>query len=416
MGMGTGAEKEYGIMRILLATYWSYPHMGGLSTYVNELFNGLEGLGHEVEVLAHSPDLKSYYLIKSGRILAKAAVTGPIEERIGSFYREKGMISSNWALSQEIERYGFEAACAYFGFAGYDLIHAQDIVSSRAISRVKPHRIPLITTIHGCFTLEFQRAGILNSPAAINFSSRQEYLGAESSDILIVPSRWIMQLLHGQFGVSSHRMAVIPYGMDLNHFRTRLEIPLQIEVEPTSFIFMCPARLTAVKGHAVLLEALATLRVENSHWECWIVGDGELRQVLEKQCVQLGLERHVLFLGSRSDVPALLKKADAVVLPSNQDNFPFVIMEAQLAQKAIVATDAGGIPEMIEHEKTGLIVPVGDSIKLSHQMKRLLEDSALRQWLGTQAESWGIREWSKDVMISRTLTIYEKAMMGRKDD
>lgn len=397
-------------MKILLTTYWTYPHLGGLSSYMSEMIHGLESLGHEVEIFAHTPDLQFFYAVRTKRYLKKQAVIGPVSERVLRFRSQYKYMASEWITTQEIDRYSFEAAGVLLGLTPYDLIHAQDVVSSRAISRVKPAQTPLVTTIHGCFTWEFQRAGIIKSEDEIKYSTVQERLGAESADRVIVPSEWLKNVLHKQFEVSLSKMNVVPYGVDVNKFTSRLNQPPEPQsfiADPQSFIILCPARLTAVKGHSYLINALAVLKKDYSHWECWFVGDGELREELEKQAEQLGLKQQVRFLGSRTDVPSLLGRADIVVLPSLQDNLPFVIIEAQLAGKAILSTDAGGIPEMIEQDRTGIIVPAASSEQLYAGLKRVMENPVLRRSLADEAGRLAPQQWSNELMLSRTLAIYE---------
>lgn len=370
-------------------------------------------MGHRVEVLAHTPDLQHYYLARSERRLNKAAILGPTTDRVLQVFSSRGYTATNWIINQEIDRYCFETACSYFGLDNYDLIHAQDVVSSRAVYRVKPDHVPLVTTLHGAFTWEFKRSGIINTATEIRYSSIQERMGAESADKVIVPSNWLRELLHQQFGVALEKMITVPYGVNVDDFYARLAQPLQIQIDPGLLIVLCPARLTAVKGHRYLLKALEALNKTMSGWQCWIVGEGELHGELEKQAAELGLWDCVRFLGSRTDVPSLLKRADVVVLPSLQDNLPFVVIEAQLAGKAIIATNAGGIPEMIEHEQSGIVVPAADSGQLYLQLKRLIDDPALRQSLGMQAGMTGPQKWSKDLMISRTLSIYNEVINQR---
>ncbi|WP_231571056.1 glycosyltransferase family 4 protein [Gordoniibacillus kamchatkensis] len=175
-------------------------------------------------------------------------------------------------------------------------------------------------------------------------------------------------------------------------------------------VLVCPARLVHVKGHKHLFEALALLKGERSDWVCWLLGDGPLRDELTQQCRALGLGEHVQFLGTRSDVPAILGSADVFVLPSLQENLPFSVMEAQIAGKAIVVSDAGGIPEMVEHGTTGLISPAGQSEPMFHNLKRVLADDVLRKRLGEQAKQWAMHHWSIETMMKKTLDVYDSVI------
>ncbi|MOA45085.1 N,N'-diacetylbacillosaminyl-diphospho-undecaprenol alpha-1,3-N-acetylgalactosaminyltransferase [compost metagenome] len=94
------------------------------------------------------------------------------------------------------------------------------------------------------------------------------------------------------------------------------------------------------------------------------------------------------------------------MLPSIQDNLPFSVMEAQVAGKPIVVSDAGGIPEMVSHEITGLISPVGQSEPMFQNLLRLMEDGDLRRRLGKQARQWALEQWSTHTLMQRTMSVY----------
>ena len=124
----------------------------------------------------------------------------------------------------------------------------------------------------------------------------------------------------------------------------------------------------------------------------------------------LDLEKHVLFLGGRNDVPALLNQADIFVLPSVQDNHPYSVMEAQIAGKPVVVSNAGGIPEMVTHLQTGLVSQAGNSKQLYYHLKMTLEDEDLCNRLAENAKQWGRVHWSLPVMIEQTINVYERAL------
>ncbi|MNN53374.1 D-inositol 3-phosphate glycosyltransferase [compost metagenome] len=123
-----------------------------------------------------------------------------------------------------------------------------------------------------------------------------------------------------------------------------------------------------------------------------------------------GLQDRITMLGDRKDVPALLRQSDAVVLPSLQDNLPFSIMESQLSGVPVIASNAGGIPEMISHQKTGLLFDSGDDEQLARQISVLLNDAGLRTRLASEALQWAGKHWSSDTLLKRTLGVYNKAL------
>lgn len=398
-------------MRILLASFWGLPFTGGIWTYVKELRAALQRMGHDVEVFSSHPDEPSFHLLEQGVKMAKEEVRPHIRKRVDRFYRRLGIPPDPTVRHFEIERYCFEAAAAHFGLESYDLIHAQDTLSARALQRVKPDHVPLVATIHGALPNEFNLQGRIDCERSMRWQYliAQDRLGAAAAAITITPSQWMREFYTSVIGVPPEQMTVIPYGLDIDAFACRME-ELPSEQAPTGVTTMiCPARYDRVKGHAVLLEALARLRQTRTDWVCWLAGDGGLRKRLQLQCDRLGLGAFVQFLGTRQDIPALLKQADFVVLPSLQDNLPFALMEAQLAGKAIISTHTGGIPEIVQHGQTGLLSAAGDVEGLRHHLEMFVSDASLRQRLSDNAAQLGRERWDAQAMIERTLQVYESA-------
>jgi len=101
-----------------------------------------------------------------------------------------------------------------------------------------------------------------------------------------------------------------------------------------------------------------------------------------------------------------------VVVPSMQDNLPFVVMEAQAAGKAVVASRTGGIPEMVENGRSGLLVSPGDARELAAALSLLLNNPELGRTLGRQARSRAVRRWDGSRMVADILGVYEELMGG----
>jgi glycosyltransferase involved in cell wall biosynthesis len=141
-------------------------------------------------------------------------------------------------------------------------------------------------------------------------------------------------------------------------------------------------RFVAFKGYATLLEAAHLVRAAapDAHW--LVVGDGELRGDLEARRRALELEGCVWFTGWREDVPDLLALCDLFVLPSLGEHFGRVLIEAMAMARPVVATDAGGVPEIVIAEETGLLVPPGNPKALAEAVLALLADPARARDLG----------------------------------
>ncbi len=399
-----------GPMNILLCTYWYLPHVGGVDVYVRLLKDELERMGHRVDVLAHHPDMAHYYLAGGDRTVDKWRIKRIVYDRVTQFYQRHLPQVEPWIRYRDIERYCFEVAAAMYNLEQYDMIHTQDIVSTRALSRVKPASTPLVATIHGLLAKEHVIAGDIVSEESLGwrYVAAEEFYGCTSADVTIVPTEWLRtEMTH--FSVPREQLTVIPYGMNIEAFERRCDLPLSAPApKPGAFTICCPARLVPVKGHKTLLDALRQL-ADDPSWHCWFAGDGPLRPELQQAIETLGLTGRVTLLGDRDDMPALLRQADLMALPSLQDNLPFSIMEAQIAGIPIVASNAGGIPEMIRHEHTGLLFEAGNPSQLAACIRRMMDDPPLRGKLAQAGNLWAYAEWSDTTLLERTLSAYGEA-------
>jgi glycosyltransferase involved in cell wall biosynthesis len=151
----------------------------------------------------------------------------------------------------------------------------------------------------------------------------------------------------------------------------------------TAFKILLPAQLLAAKGQRIAVDAAVALKQRGLDFVIWLAGDikmgvhsqwvDALRETIDKQ----GLQAHVKFLGHRSDVRALMTQADVVILPSQTEGFPRTIWEAMVLKCPVIATPAGGVKDLVEHDKTGLLVPFDDSSALAEAIERLANESDL---------------------------------------
>jgi glycosyltransferase involved in cell wall biosynthesis len=400
-------------MKILIATYFGLPDVGGLNSYVNILKSQLEEHGHKVDIFAHHTSWTKLHLVNTNQIIEKSTLGKVIHSPLNLYYDKQFKHVDSWIRIIEIQRYIYELAVASIDLSQYDLIHTQDIVSTRALARVKPKNVPLIATIHGFYTYELLNHGHIKSKDTLEweYMVTAERLAVESASKTIVLTKW-MQQQFVEIGIPAYKLQVLPTGINIEQFIQQLDNePLPpIQKDPQKLVIACPARLVPEKDHKTLIDALLYLKEKRQDFVCWIIGDGGLRNELEKYCEEVNLKDFILFLGNRSDVPSLLKISDIVVLPSMQENLPITIMEAQTAGKAIVASNAGGIPETVEHLKTGLLFEKRNSLQLSQMLLQLMESPALRKILGKNARLWGEKQWSSKTFYKRIMTTYHAAL------
>ena len=171
-------------------------------------------------------------------------------------------------------------------------------------------------------------------------------------------------------------------------------------------------RLDPVKGLEPLLRAFVELG-SALHAHLLLVGEGPLRSHLEQQIAELNLQARVRLPGTRNDVPNLLKSADVFVFPSRTEGLPNALLEAMAAGCPIVATDVPGCRDLIEPERTGLLVPYGDTSALTCALTQLLEDRPRAHELGAEAAKVAASAWTSTRTFDEYAALYREALTGR---
>jgi glycosyltransferase involved in cell wall biosynthesis len=176
------------------------------------------------------------------------------------------------------------------------------------------------------------------------------------------------------------KVRAIDFGLELQGFvdagavrsTVRQTIGLASDVPLVGII----GRLAPVKGHVYFLEAAQQVLQQHADVHFAIIGDGELRQALERQAAALGITEQIHFLGFLPNSPAIFTDLDLVVLSSLNEGTPVTLIEAMAAGKPVVATSVGGVSDLVAHERTGLLVPSKDSTALADGILRILALSA----------------------------------------
>jgi glycosyltransferase involved in cell wall biosynthesis len=157
-----------------------------------------------------------------------------------------------------------------------------------------------------------------------------------------------------------------------------------------------------------LLKALDLLQHVQNDLRTLIAGDGPLRADLEKTAENYDLTSRVHFLGHRDDVPRLLAASDLVVLPSEYEGLPNIVLEAMKQRKPVVATAAPGTTELVADGATGVLVPVGNVQLLTRAMRDLIRDPDRARALGVAGRRRVDEEFSARAMIDRFANLYEE--------
>ncbi|MBK5187587.1 MAG: glycosyltransferase family 4 protein [Gemmatimonadaceae bacterium] len=215
-------------------------------------------------------------------------------------------------------------------------------------------------------------------------------------------------------GIESARITVAYSGVDL----TRVIPPASAEtlaslgVRAGAPLVVMVAALVGHKDPLTFVRAIEIVRRSAPGVQALMVGEGDLRADVEREIAMLGLGECVHLAGYRADADSLMSVADVVALSSSSEGIGGVVIDAMSFGKPVAATAAGGVPEAVLNDETGLLVPVGDSLALGEAIARLVTDRALAARLGAN----GIRRapmFSIDNTVDRTLEVYERVLAAR---
>jgi glycosyltransferase involved in cell wall biosynthesis len=259
-----------------------------------------------------------------------------------------------------------------------------------------------------------------------------------SMDQLIAVSRSIVGKLVSE-GRTAAPVRLIYNGVDLEKYEYTeacCTLPEEYGLPEGTPLVGVVARLEPEKGHATLLDAWPAVVARVPKARLLIVGEGSQRALLEAQAESLELlgepcsgdacvgTRHarpgakVIFTGLRDDVPAVTAALDVAVLPSYREAQGLAILEAMALRRPVVATSVGGVPEMVENERTGLLVPPHDAPALAGAITRVLTDHPLADTLARAGHDLAIASFSLGAMVSAVSEVYEQgaaAVAARKE-
>jgi len=276
-----------------------------------------------------------------------------------------------------------------------DIVHARSRVPAW-ISYFACRRTPaqLITTCHGHYSVSFY-SKVMAFPK-----------------LIIVPSKVIGRHMIERFHVSPESVRHIPRSVDLERFQVRR----QERSGSAHFVVTIVGRLSPIKGHVYFLKAMSKVVRSMPYLKVRIVGDASpgkesYKQELVVLTRHLGLSEHVEFLGNRRDVPQILADSDVLVLASVvPEAFGRVVLEAQAAGVPVVATKVGGVVEIIDDEKTGLLVLPRDTDGMAQAVLRLLNDRKLAREISFAARKKIEDCYTLEHMASQTVAVYEELL------
>jgi glycosyltransferase involved in cell wall biosynthesis len=333
------------------------------------------------------------------------------------FYDVSIVSLSPGSAVRKLQRAGFEVTvidepddviatatlAAHLADARPDVVHNHmfraEIVGTKAAIALATagHRRPwVISTVHS---------------SRVRSAEDQEQLRrlTPSMDRLIVVSKAIEEkvLEEGRLGA---KRVLVYNGVDLeryDHLEPCCTLREEYRMDPDSPIVGVVGRLELEKGHPTLLEAWPMVLEQVPNAYLIIVGEGSRLDALHQIASEQGIERHVIFTGRRDDIPAVTAALDVAVLPSYREAQGLTILEAMAMSRPVVASNVGGIPEMVEDGVTGLLVPPRDPPALAAAISRLLLDHPLADTLARAGHDLVHDRFCVQLMVNSVQRLYD---------
>jgi glycosyltransferase involved in cell wall biosynthesis len=224
---------------------------------------------------------------------------------------------------------------------------------------------------------------------------------------IVTISEGILEVLAGA-GVDLARLVCIPSAVDTGRYRPGCEgdwLRAELALPAAATLIGVVAQLIPRKGHAVLFRALGQL-MPRSDFIVLVFGQGPQEQELKGLSRDLGLENVVRFAGFRTDMEHVLPCLDVIVHPALMEGLGVSLLEGAACAVPIIASRAGGMPEIVHHGENGYLVAPGDSGALALHLDSLLKDAALRQRLGAAGRHIVLERFAVERMVSGNLALY----------
>lgn len=284
-----------------------------------------------------------------------------------------------------------------------DLLHCH-LYHANYLGRLaaKKAKIPCIISIHNTYTNPKWHRRLINY-----------WLAKKHTHKIIAGSQEIKQDILKYDFVSSDLIEIIPNSIDLKKstsYLTKIEARRKINIPTNTYTIGTLGRLEKQKGHCFLIDALAILKRSNLNIKLLIIGSGREEINLKRQAELLDLTDNIFFLGTRIDIGDLFRAMDLFVMPSLWEGLSLAMLSAMAANLPVVATQVGGVKEVLGHNDRGFIVPPYDAEKLADQIIWCINNTNLTNEIALKGASFVRSNYSDTAMIKKLELIYEHAL------
>lgn len=385
-------------MKIMQITQPYPPMISGASLAVAQLAQGLARLGHDLLVIAAS-DRSHGYSTQNGHLRVDRLTSLHNPARVD----QRFLVWPQRQVSSLVKE--FEP----------DVIHLHDPVwlGVCGLRAAQKYDVPVVSTLHQLpwFVTKYTPAWWGKPITVEQLLWQYGKWFVSQCTASIVPMTQIAAEVKRHTGIEPY---VIPYGADLEKFHRKSsadeaqDLRIQLGLLPDKPVMLHVGRLDLDKGvDRVVRAAAQVMQQVDAH--LLIVGDGRQRQALLKLCEELGIRDQCHFTGFISpdvDLPAIYRLADVFVTASEIETFGIVVLEAMAAACPVVAVDATCIPELVDHNRSGFLLPAKDANGLAAKITWLLQNPAQAHNMGLIGQEIS-RKFNQESMFNRHIQLYE---------
>ena len=294
----------------------------------------------------------------------------------------------------------------------FDVMHVHDwLAAFSGISFKHYLKKPMVLTVH---STEIGRAQGLHSPDSFSINGI-EWWATYEADRVIVCSQSMKNEICGHFNLPWDKVDVIPNAIDATKYQTSVDrgsVRQRYGVGYGEKLVLCVGRLVPQKGIEYFIRAIPNIAKRYPEAKFVIVGEGWSRDILEAEARASGQNRKIQFTGFASDkeVINLMTSADVLVVPSVYEPFGIVALEGMATGVPVIASQVGGLSEVIEHDRTGLFVFPRSSESIAWGIDRVLSDPDHAKWLTENAKEKLHKAYSWEAVAMKTVEVYRKVV------
>ncbi len=380
---------------------WEFPPriVGGIAPHVYDLSLALSRLDVEVHVITCDfPGAEEYEKIDRVKIYRADSYKFPTSDFASwTFMMNVNMIRKAIEIVKQSKRDIY-------------IIHAHDwLVAKAAISLKHIFRLPMVATIH---STEYGRRNGLYSNYQKMIHQTEKWFSHEAWRVICC-SYYMASHISSILSVPKERIVTLPNGVDINKFVEPYNMGnfRNQFAEPTEKLILYVGRLVYEKGAHILIRSAPKI-LQEINAKFIIVGEGYLKDKLMKEAWDLGLGQRIYFTGFLSDktVKYLYRTADVFVAPSLYEPFGIVALEAMAAKTPVVVTGVGGLSEIVEHEKTGVVVYPNNPDSLAWGIIRMLKNKIYSEKIRDNAFRMILSKYQWPSIANKTKNFYRRIL------